>query len=441
MHSHSSEESEFKNVVVLGLGYIGLPTAAMIASKGIQVLGVDINAFAVDKINRGEVHITEPDLEDIVKKVVKSGKLRASTRIEEADAFIIAVPTPFKGDHEPDLSYVVAATRSILPVLREGNLVILESTSPVGTTELILEIFKKERPDLRVIHLAYCPERVLPGKILRELIENDRVIGGISMACSHKAQSLYKVFVQGCCFLSNSRTSEMVKLAENSFRDVNIAFANELSIICDRQRIDPFELIELANRHPRVKILQPGPGVGGHCIAVDPWFIVNQNPNESKLIRTARLVNDSKPKHIIKKVFEAFQSTGSLKLACLGLAFKADIDDLRESPSVQIVREIAQLSTHMQCEIRVVEPHIQSLPKDLSEFNHVSLTSMKQALVESDIVLLLVNHREFLLADPNTLVGKHLIDTRGIWRNRVSSKGTSPKLEGFQEDFPQQVFL
>ena len=348
----------FETISIVGLGYIGLPTAAVFASRKIQVIGVDVNQHAVDTINRGEIHIVEPDLDMVVHAAVTEGYLRATTKPEPADAFLIAVPTPFKsgpsGDHEPDLAYIEAASKSIAPVLKKGDLVILESTSPVGATEQMAAWLAEARPDLTLpanprrsadIRVAHCPERVLPGHVLRELVQNDRVIGGMTPKCSEAAARLYKTFVQGECVITNARTAEMCKLTENSFRDVNIAFANELSIICDKLDINVWELIKLANRHPRVNILQPGPGVGGHCIAVDPWFIVSAAPEEARLIRTAREVNDSKPEWVIEKVKLAVaeylmanpdKTAKDVTIACFGLAFKPDIDDLRESPPFRL---------------------------------------------------------------------------------------------------------
>ncbi|MDR0762404.1 MAG: UDP-N-acetyl-D-mannosamine dehydrogenase, partial [Campylobacteraceae bacterium] len=344
-----------KTVSVIGLGYIGLPTAAMFAAGGIKVIGVDVNQYAVDTINQGKIHIVEPELDKLVSNVVASGYLKAVTKPKTADAFIIAVPTPFKDKHEPDLSYIESAAEAIAPVLKKGDLVILESTSPVGATEQMAERLSSKRSDLTFpqthgedsdIRVAHCPERVLPGRILKELVENDRIIGGMTPKCSNAAVKLYKSFVKGECIITDAKTAEMCKLTENSFRDVNIAFANELSIICDKLGINVWELISLANRHPRVNILQPGCGVGGHCIAVDPWFIVSKTPKEAKLIRTAREVNSHKPEWVVDKVDEAIsrflkenpqKNKNNITVACFGLAFKPDIDDLRESPAVEIV--------------------------------------------------------------------------------------------------------
>lgn len=410
----------FQSVAMIGLGYIGLPTAAVLASRGTNVIGVDINQYAVDTINQGRIHIVEPDLEALVHEVVRTGRLHATTKPEAADAFLIAVPTPFKGDHEPDLAYVEAAARSIAPVLKKGDLVILESTSPVGSTEQMAQWLGEARPDLTFPHqagetadinIAYCPERVLPGKVIHELVENDRVVGGMTPRCAARAATLYKIFVKGECLITNARTAEMCKLTENSFRDVNIAFANELSIICDELKINVWELIRLANHHPRVNILQPGPGVGGHCIAVDPWFIVDKSPKAARLIRTAREVNDHKPHYVIEKVKAAAAKLKNPKIACLGLAFKADIDDLRESPSVEIVQHLKELNLG---KLYVAEPHVDELPKNLIGEN-VIFAEAHEALEKADIVLLLVNHRVFKGISIGALAGKVVIDTRGLW--------------------------
>lgn len=413
----------FNSASMIGLGYIGLPTAAMLASRKIKVVGVDINQHAVDTINRGEIHIVEPDLDMIVHAAVSQGYLRATTQPESADAFLIAVPTPFKGDHEPDISYVEAAARSIAPVIKAGDLVILESTSPVGTTEQLAGWLAEMRPDLTFpqqkgeqadISIAYCPERVLPGKVVSELVNNDRIIGGMTRRCSRRATELYKTFVTAECIPTNARTAEMCKLTENSFRDVNIAFANELSVICDDLGINVWELIRLANRHPRVNILQPGPGVGGHCIAVDPWFIVSKTPKKAKLIKMAREVNDEKPHLVIEKIKAAAEKFRTPKIACLGLSFKADIDDLRESPSMEIVEKLKQEQVG---ELYIVEPYVKSLPASLLS-NSVHLASLNEAFICADIVVLLVNHKEFYDVDPSILMQKIIIDTRGVWTTR-----------------------
>ncbi|CAJ0882190.1 UDP-N-acetyl-D-mannosamine dehydrogenase [Ralstonia sp. LMG 32965] len=409
-----------RSVSMIGLGYIGLPTATVIASRGIKVYGVDVHQHVVDTINRGEIHIIEPDLDLLVHQVVKEGFLSATTAPQPADAFMIAVPTPFKNDHEPDLAYVEAAARSIAPVLAAGNLVVLESTSPVGATEQLSAWLAEARPDLKFphqageeadVHLAYCPERVLPGHILRELISNDRIIGGMTAKGADLAAQLYGTFVEGERLKTDARTAEMAKLTENAFRDVNIAFANELSLICDRLKINVWELIRLANHHPRVNILQPGPGVGGHCIAVDPWFIVDSAPAEARLIRTAREVNDGKPGYVVNKVKDAARGLTAPVIACLGLAFKANIDDLRESPSVEIVRRLAADGIG---EILAVEPHVEALPASLS--GKVELADAATALERADIVVLLVDHDQFKAIPWGALQGKSIIDTRGIVR-------------------------
>lgn len=396
---------QFKSISVIGLGYIGLPTAAMFASRKVKVIGVDTNQHAVDTINAGKIHIVEPALDMIVHAAVTEGYLRATTRPEPADAFLIAVPTPFKGNHVPDLAYVRSAAESIAPVLKIGDIVILESTSPVGTTEKMAQWLALARPDLRFpvegqsatdVHVAYCPERVLPGNVVHELVANDRIIGGLTDACSKRAAEIYRVFVQGELLFTSARTAEMSKLTENAFRDVNIAFANELSLISDRLGINVWELIRLANCHPRVNILQPGAGVGGHCIAVDPWFIVDSTPEEAKLIRTAREVNDHKPKWVLGKVREAVdfllasgRAESSLTVAILGLSFKPNIDDLRESPALHIAEEFTSTTS---TRVLLVEPNITQLPKNLTAH---SLVSVDEAIARADVVVLLVNHRSF----------------------------------------------
>ncbi|WP_150640192.1 UDP-N-acetyl-D-mannosamine dehydrogenase [Pseudomonas fluorescens] len=418
----------FKTISVIGLGYIGLPTAAVFASRKIKVVGVDVNKLAVDTINKGMIHIVEPDLDIVVHAAVTEGYLRATQTPEPADAFLIAVPTPFKGDHEPDLSYIESACRAIAPVLKAGDLVILESTSPVGATEQVANWLAEMRADLTFpqthgessdIRVAHCPERVLPGHVLRELVQNDRVIGGMTAKCSERAAKLYQLFVEGECVITNARTAEMCKLTENSFRDVNIAFANELSMICDKLNINVWELIRLANRHPRVNILQPGPGVGGHCIAVDPWFIVSKTPEEAKIIRCAREVNDAKPEWVIDKVklavAEYLQSNPEktakeVTVACFGLAFKPDIDDLRESPAVAITKRIAH---EHPGRVFAVEPNISELPATLDEV--VEFKSVEDALSEATIVLMLVDHKVFKELPPARLGAIKLIDTRGVW--------------------------
>jgi UDP-N-acetyl-D-mannosaminuronic acid dehydrogenase len=411
----------FTKISVIGLGYVGLPTAAVFASRDLEVLGVDVNSRIVETINRGKVHIVEKDLEGLVQRGVANGKLRAATKPACADAFIVAVPTPFKDGHVPDVSFVEAATRAIAPVLQQGNLVILESTSPVGTTEAMCRWLAEERADLSFPHehgesadvqVAYCPERVLPGNTLEELVRNDRVIGGMTPHCAKRAAELYQKFVTGDCYRTNARTAELAKLAENSFRDVNIAFANELSLVCQRLGIDVWELISLTNRHPRVKILQPGPGVGGHCIAVDPWFIVHSAPDEARLIQLARNVNDEMPNRVVARVKDNIARIQNPIIACLGLSYKADIDDLRESPAVEIVKELAAAKVGA---VLAVEPHITGLPEQLGRLG-VQLVALPVALNRADVFVLLVNHRVFAHVDPELLLGKTVIDTRGVWR-------------------------
>ncbi len=423
----------FETVSVIGLGYIGLPTAAAFASRRKKVIGVDVSQHVVDTINSGEIHIVEPELDMVVHAAVTEGYLKATTTPEPADAFLIAVPTPFKNGsqteftHEPDLKYIKAASDSIAPVLKSGDLVILESTSPVGATEKVAEWLALQRPDLTFpqscgdesdIRIAHCPERVLPGHVMRELVENDRVIGGMTPKCSEAAISLYKIFVEGECLVTNARTAEMAKLTENSFRDVNIAFANELSVICDQLNIDIWELINLANRHPRVNILQPGPGVGGHCIAVDPWFIVSKTPKDARLIHTARQVNDSKPEWVIEKVKLTIadfmqanpdKTSRDVTLACYGIAFKADIDDLRESPALNITLGLAK---QLGVNLLVVEPNVTDLPADLVDAGAELVTS-SQAQQQADVVLILVDHKEFRQLDWHGFPAI-VIDTKGI---------------------------
>ncbi|MBV8808431.1 MAG: UDP-N-acetyl-D-mannosamine dehydrogenase [Acidobacteriaceae bacterium] len=414
--------SSFEKVCVVGLGYIGLPTAAILATHGLSVTGIDKNPTVVETVNKGKIHIVEPELEAVVSGVVATGRLKAASAVEAAEVFLIAVPTPLGKNEAPDLSYVQSAVSDIAPLLVRGNLVILESTSPVGTTEQVSEGLAKGRPDLTFPHqageladiqIAYCPERVLPGQVLHELVNNDRVIGGMTPRCAERTVGLYTTFVRGNCLVTDSRTAEMTKLTENAFRDVNIAFANELSMICDQLRINVWELIDLANRHPRVKILQPGPGVGGHCIAVDPWFIIDSAPEQAKLMRTAREVNDLKPRYVVRHVRERSARFSNPVIACLGLSFKADIDDLRESPAVEIVRDLAESVTG---ELLVVEPHIRKLPAVLAGRDHLTLASTEDAIARADIVLLLVNHRRFRNIDRRLLLEKVVIDTRGMWR-------------------------
>lgn len=430
-HGPRRDRAQDKTICVVGLGYIGLPTASLLASRGFEVHGVDVNQTVVDTINGGGIHIREPELDVMVRTGVESGRLRAHLEPVEADIFILAVPTPFKDGYEPDLSYVEAATRAAAPRIKKGDLVILESTSPVGTTERISQWLSEERPDLTAgwdegtrngcpgLMVAHCPERVLPGQIMRELIENDRIVGGVDDASTRAAVEFYKTFVSGEILSTDCRTAEMSKLVENTFRDVNIAFANELSIICDKLEINVWQLIRLANHHPRVNILQPGPGVGGHCIAVDPWFIVSQAEEEARLIRTAREVNDSKPRWVIEKVQQAVGSllqeregltAADVTLACLGLAFKPNIDDLRESPSLYIAEQIAEMHPG---EFLMVEPNIERLPA--GKLADCALAGVQEALERASIIVLLVDHREFHDIPESDLKDRILIDTRGLW--------------------------
>lgn len=423
----------FETICIVGLGYIGLPTAAVFASRKVKVIGVDVNQCAVETVNRGQVHIVEPDLDMIVHAAVTGGFLRATAKPEPAEAFLIAVPTPFKegpsGPHHPDMDYIESASKSIAPVLKKGDLVILESTSPVGATEQMAAWLAEARPDLSFpqthgessdIRVAHCPERVLPGHVLRELVQNDRVIGGMTPKCSELASRLYKTFVEGECVITNARTAEMCKLTENSFRDVNIAFANELSIICDKLDINVWELIKLANRHPRVDILQPGPGVGGHCIAVDPWFIVSAAPDQARLIRAARDVNDSKPEWVVEKIKAAVaehlmahpgKTLGEVVIACLGLAFKPDIDDLRESPSAEIALAVARIHPGV---VYAIEPNITALPSGWK--TKLELNNTDEALAQADVIVLLVDHKEFKTITPQSLARKACVDCKGLFK-------------------------
>ena len=413
----------YQKVSVVGLGYIGLPTAAVLASHGVQVVGLEVKPSVVDTVNQGRVHFVEPELDAVVQAVTASGRLRATTTPEPADAFVVAVPSPLL-DHGPeaDLACLEAAAAAIAPVLVKGNLVILESTNAVGTTHRLSQALTAARTDLRFpnpntpdnpapdIHIAYCPERVLPGHVLRELVENDRIIGGLTPACAQRARDFYRVFVRGRCIITDARTAELAKLSENAYRDVNIAFANEIAHVCEQHHIDAWEVIALANRHPRVNILQPGPGVGGHCIAVDPWFIVASSPDRARLIRTAREVNDATPQRVIDRVGQLAQRFKSPTITCLGLAYKADIDDLRHSPALHITQQLAAQKT---ARVLAVEPHIDRLPATITG---VQLVDLDQGLREADIVVLLVNHRHFADIDRAALSEKAVVDTRGLWR-------------------------
>lgn len=415
-------------IVVVGLGYIGLPTAVVLANAGFRVLGVDTNAEIVGKISSAHVTIAEPGLGPELEKAIQSGRLTAHTQMQRADAYVIAVPTPFRDDHTGDTSYIEASARNIAPLLEGDELVILESTSPPLTTRKLAQWLVDARPDLTVnpdesasghkklIHLAYCPERILPGKALEELVENDRIIGGMTSEATKRGREIYEAFCHGELLETDDVTAEMAKLTENSFRDVNIAFANELSIISEKLGIDVWELIELANHHPRVNILQPGPGVGGHCIAVDPWFIVSSAPENTNLIRTAREVNDTKPDWVVGKVKDAIRANPRSTVAVLGLAFKANIDDLRESPAVSIVAQLAEQAPTTT--VLVVEPYVTALPPELKDFSNVSLTDLELAVTESSVILVLVDHTQFDTLDRETLQSRTVIDTKGLLRHR-----------------------
>jgi UDP-N-acetyl-D-mannosaminuronic acid dehydrogenase len=419
-------DAELK-VVVVGLGYIGLPTAAVIARTGAKVLGIDVSAHVVETVNSGKVHIEEVDLDGLVSGVVARGNLRASTQVEPADVFVIAVPTPFADDHAPNIGYVLRAATTIAAVLKVGDVVILESTSPVGTTERVRDLLAKLRPDLKVpgktgeaadIAIAYCPERVLPGRILVELIDNDRVIGGITPRCARKALSFYRRFVRGACVTTTSRAAEMTKLTENAFRDVNIAFANELSRLADTMEVDVWEVIRLANRHPRVNILSPGPGVGGHCIAVDPWFLVHADPANSPLIRTAREVNDAKIDYVVARAAAMIEAQPGARVACLGLAFKANIDDFRESPALKVSAELAR---RFGKRVAVVEPYTAALPVEFKGTG-AGLIDIDTAIESCGIMVVLVDHDVFKSVPLDERVDKQVYDTRGIWPDQPAPK-------------------
>lgn len=421
----NSQSAKAFDTCVIGLGYIGLPTAAVIA-RSQTVLGVDISAHVVDTINAGQIHIEEPDLDHLVRERVASGNLSAALQPATANTYVIAVPTPFTEGYKPDISYVLAAARTIAPHLARGSLVIVESTSPVGTTEQVRDLLAQERPDLVMAGLsdaadvafAYCPERVLPGQIIRELVQNDRSIGGITPDCAAQAQAFYKSFVEGECIITHARTAEMVKLVENSSRDVSIAFANELSMVADRLGIDVWEVIALANRHPRVNILNPGPGVGGHCIAVDPWFLVDSAPDITPIIRTAREVNDGKAHYVLGRVEQMLIDQPDLTVACLGLAFKADVDDLRESPALEIALGLAE---KFGPRVLIVEPHTPALPAKFAATGAVWST-LAEAGDRGGLALLLVDHAEFRSIDPYATGFSRIYDTRGTWRAFPSTR-------------------
>lgn len=414
------------SVAFIGLGYIGLPTAVVLANSGVNVVGIDIKAENVERINQGLITIVEPGLEESLRKALDSKKFYATTEMVHADAYIVAVPTPFTDDYGVDMKFIYSVAESIAPKLKGNELIILESTSPPKTTRRMAERILELRPDLiadgeenpegkPVIYFAHCPERILPGKAMEELITNDRIIGGETEEATRRAKEIYSSFCTGELLATDAVTAEMAKLTENSFRDVNIAFANELSLICDNLDINVWELIKLANHHPRVNILQPGPGVGGHCIAVDPWFIVSADPENSRLIRTAREVNDGKPAWVIDKVAAALndRQTGTIKIAALGLSFKADIDDLRESPALNITKEIASRFPNQK--ILAVEPNIEKLPNDFNHLQNVELTPHDKAIVAADILVVLVDHQEFREVNATQLKGKTVIDTKGLW--------------------------
>lgn len=416
------EAGGFDTLSVIGLGYIGLPTAAMFASAGLNVIGVDISQHAVDAVNSGKAHIEEGNLDELVERCVRAGKLRATLQPAPADAFIIAVPTPVghDADHSPDVSYVQAAGRAIAPLLQPGNIVILESTSPVGTTAMLAELFAEARPDLSFpqnaedqadVCLAYCPERIIPGRMLEELVENDRIIGGMTPRCAERAARLYKMFVRGVCHISNDRVAEMVKLTENAFRDVNIAFANELSMVCEDVGVDVWKVIEFANRHPRVSILSPGAGVGGHCIAVDPWFVVASAPERARLMRMARDVNDSKPVFVVDQVDQALADRPGARVACLGLTYKPDVDDFRESPSLEIA---SILSAKYPGRVVCVDPFAEALSASERETRGLHFNGIDEALRDADILVVLVAHTAFRgFPKPDRAV---LVDPVGFWR-------------------------
>ena len=408
-------------VCVVGLGYVGVPTAAVLAGHGMEVIGVDIDPERVETINSGASPFDEPGLDSLVAEVVASGALSARGEPAPADAFVIAVPTPIREDRSPDLSYVRAAVDNLAPVLGKGNLVVLESTCPVGTTERVCEWLASSRPDLTFPHsageasdirVAYCAERILPGNALEELVANDRIIGGVSPACAEAAKSLYEVFVEGACHVTTVRTAELAKLAENAFRDVNVAFANEISLVCSALGIDPWKLIALANRHPRVEILNPGPGVGGHCIPVDPWFIADAAPHLTPLIQAARQVNDGMPKVVADRVIAECEGLDAPVVTCLGLAYKADAADLRESPAIEVVRDLQE---RINGRILVVEPFVSELPDEVADDRSTELVGLDEGLKAADVVVLLTDHSVFAGISLESLASKSVVDSRGLW--------------------------
>ncbi|WP_311475463.1 UDP-N-acetyl-D-mannosamine dehydrogenase [uncultured Corynebacterium sp.] len=411
------------DIAVIGLGYIGLPTAAFFASTGLQVFGYDINADRIATIARGKVPFVEPGFDELLKTVVESRSLSVGTELEPADVYIISVPTPLSSDKSVDPSYVFEAAKSIAPRLRGDELVILESTSPPGLSEQVAEVLISERSDLMLtpgqaksIYVAHAPERVLPGKIMEEMTTNARIVGGINPESATRAKALYERFCTSDVLVTDARTAEMAKLTENAFRDVNIAFANELSIVCDDLGIDVWELIRLANRHPRVNILQPGPGVGGHCIAVDPWFIVDSSPNHARLIKTSRLVNDSKPDYVLSKIDQALTdvspSSAAPKIGILGITFKPDIDDIRESPALRITQQVALANPNAT--VQVVEPNLGSLPRQLQALSNIELSTLDDVLQDSDVLAVLVDHSEFRAAQAKIASHGNLVDTKGL---------------------------
>ncbi|MBE7243834.1 MAG: UDP-N-acetyl-D-mannosamine dehydrogenase [Actinomycetospora chiangmaiensis] len=410
----------FQTISVIGLGYVGLPTAAMFASRGLSVIGVDINERAVARVQAGEAHFVEPDLDIVMRAVVTAGNLRAVTVPEPADAFLIAVPTPIRPDHTADLSAVESALDSIAPVLKRGDLVIIESTCPVGTTARAAERLRQARPDLSLpddspeasdILLTYCPERILPGQTLRELVDNGRTFGGLDRRSAVAARDLYSLFARGEMRLTTAPTAELSKLVENAFRDVNVAFANELSIVCEAMKLDVWSVIDLANLHPRVNILAPGPGVGGHCIPVDPWFIHEALPEQTPLIRTAREVNDSKPAHITERVAAVAARFRDPTIAVLGLTYKPNVDDLRESPALKVARDLAQREIGR---LLIVEPHVAALPSGLGNCDRVETATLQEATARADIVVILVAHNKFRSLDRGALNHKIVVDTVGL---------------------------
>ena len=408
-------------VCVVGLGYVGVPTAAVLAGHGMEVIGVDIDRERVGTINSGASPFDEPGLDSLVAEVVASGALSARGEPAPADAFVIAVPTPIREDRSPDLSYVRAAVDNLAPVLGKGNLVVLESTCPVGTTERVCEWLASSRPDLTFPHsageasdirVAYCAERILPGNALEELVANDRIIGGVSPACAEAAKSLYEVFVEGACHVTTVRTAELAKLAENAFRDVNVAFANEISLVCSALGIDPWKLIALANRHPRVEILKPGPGVGGHCIPVDPWFIADAAPHLTPLIQAARQVNDGMPKVVADRVIAECEGLDAPVVTCLGLAYKADAADLRESPAIEVVRDLQE---RINGRILVVEPFVSELPDEVADDRSTELVGLDEGLKAANVVVLLTDHSVFAGISSESLASKSVVESRGLW--------------------------